>query len=176
MTAHLPILFDCAIAPEWFDFALSNLGRSSGEADFRTLLRDHLAPLIAEPVALRRTVMALQRTVGYRSVLERSTLDDFARRLLANPPDGRTQLRLQVLLAAHPFLADCAAALFRHQQATGQAMALRELIARIESRYGQRGSVGRRVRYALQTLALCGGAVRTGRGWRLVMPSADLSA
>ena len=166
MSGHLPILFDRALRPEWLDFALASASSVTTEAEFREILRHHLQPLIPQAVSLRKTVMLLQRTVGFRSPLSRETIAAHAQELLALAPDARTSVRLRLLISANPFVADCVTAMLLSCQAGQSAMDLGGLTERIERRYGQRGSVARRVRYVLQSLTALGGVAHEGRLWR----------
>lgn len=167
MTDHIPIVFDRAIRPEWFDFALMLLNVARSEREFRNALREHLQPLLLDATSLRKVVSTLQRTVGFRSAYPLEQLRADAARLSDTAPDRRVELRLGILVGTNPFLADCVSVLRRYELATGHPMSLAEVTARMQAQYGERGTVARRVRYALQTLVLCGGVEHIGRRWRL---------
>lgn len=171
MTGHLPLRFDGVLRPEWVDFAVAYVAASSSEQEYLQGLRSHLAPHIAGRVALAKSVTLLQQTVGFRSPLGREHIVECAREMALLSPEGRTILRLRLVLEASPFFADCAAILVRFAAASDQPIAFGDILERVERRYGQRGSVRRRVHYVLHSLLHLGGAIHGPAGWK---PSASL--
>jgi hypothetical protein len=166
MTGHLPLRFDGVLRPEWVDFAVVSTANCATEQAFLQQLRAHLAPHIAGRVALAKSVTLLQQTVGYRSPLGRERIVAAANEMTALSPELRTALRLRLLLAASPFFADCAGVLVRFAAASDQPMTFGDILERIERRYGQRGSVRRRVHYVLHSMLHLGAAVHGARGWQ----------
>lgn len=171
MTGHLPLRFDGVLRPEWIDFAVVTVASCSTDQEFLQKLRSHLAPHIAGREALTKSVTLLQQTVGYRSPLGRDRIVACAAEMERLSPEGRTIVRLRLVLDASPFFADCAGVLVRFAAASDQPMAFGDLLERIERRYGQRGSVRRRVHYVLHSLLHLGGAIHGPAGWK---PSAPL--
>ena len=166
MTGHLPLRFDGVLRPEWIDFAVVTVASCSTEQEFLQKLRSHLAPHIAGREALTKSVTLLQQTVGYRSPLGRDRIVACAAEMERLSPERRTIVRLRLVLDASPFFADCAGVLVRFAAASDQPMAFGDLLERIERRYGQRGSVRRRVHYVLHSMLHLGGAVRRAGGWQ----------
>ena len=168
MNQRIPILFDRELRPEWIDYALEQFVRSTDESAYHRRLREYLAPQIGSPTSLRKTVSQLERCVGHKSVHDRTHLEAAYNTMRQLAPSQRRDLRLQLLEGSNAFVADCLRAL-RKLQALGTA-GVEPLILykRLTAKYGDRGTIPRRVRYVLRTLANLGVVEHKNRRWRLV--------
>ena len=165
MTDRIPILFDRALRPEWLDFALEQSVQYANPARQRQALRTYLEPRIKGREALDKTVTQLQRVVGARSPLpqeRRLALYEAMGRL---SPDERTPLRLQLLLGASPFFADCVAGIRKMSLLGTHGITVGQLNERLVAKYGDRAIVPRSTHTVLQTLALLGALTNKDRRW-----------
>jgi hypothetical protein len=167
MNERIPVQFDRALRPEWIDFALEQRFQTDDEKALRRVLRDYLEPQIKGTEALQKTIGQLQRTVGHRAALPETRLREFHVEMGKLPPEARTPIRLAILTESHPFFADCYAALQKLHALGVEGVTLQQMYERIVARYGDRGTVFRCVRYALQTLAFLGVVRNQNRRWYL---------
>lgn len=156
MSAHPPVQFDRALRPEWFDRALAVRAETKNAAEFRAALKAHLQAQVQGRWTLDKLVQQFQRTVGFRSPLPPERLAEALRVLSESDAGVRQPVRLQLLLEAVPFLADCAQTIVRLADASGDTFTLGQLTARVQERYGHRKGIPPTVRHALQTLEAFG--------------------
>lgn len=173
MNAKVPLRFDGALRPEWIDFALTVLPTCETERHFRSAARQHLAPQIGGAEALTKSVTLLNQLFGFRSPISRAELHVVAGQLAALQPGNRAVLRLSVLLRASHFVQEVAGILVRFGAASEAPLPFGDVLIRAERKFGERGSIRRRIKYVLQTLRQCGGVAKIGAGWRA---SDDLAA
>ena len=167
MNSRITVKFDGAIRPEWIDFALERYLHSTSEAQLRNTLKEFLQPFGNDPVTIQKTVLQLQRTVGYRSRISRSELEALYVQLADLKPEARNPVRLQILCESNNFFLDCVEALRKLRMAGTEEVSLQHLYARIDAIYGEREMVHRRVRYVIQTLAAFGCVTNTKGKWRI---------
>lgn len=153
MTARIPVLFDRALRPEWIDYALAQFVRTADNAAHGRLLRTYLEEEITSPDTLRKTVRQLQRYVGHLSPLTREQLLAVYEDMNSRAPTQRGEIRIRLLSATNPFLADCLAAIRSLNSLGVQGITRRQMVERLIARYGERGTIPRRVGAALTTLA-----------------------
>jgi hypothetical protein len=148
-----PVLFDRAIQPEWIDFTLANLFEGSDLVQLRRELESLLASLGLDFTTVQKTARQLQRIAGHTSPLSRERLEADYSSLQQLSPDDRHSVRLQLIFDASPFFADCSKAV-RALNANGSpCITVSQLYDRVQGVYGHRGTIPRRVRSVLQTLA-----------------------
>jgi len=167
MSERKPVLFDRALKPEWVDFALDRFVQSGSEKELRDELRGWLQAKGFGFYTVSKTALQLQRTVGYRSPLPRRELEDAYATMRELVPEARRDLRLALVLKANRFLADVHACMKRAKLNGVAGLTVQELYERMQSEYGYRGMIPRRVRYALQTLVHFGVVEHTGKRWAL---------
>ena len=160
-------MYNRVLRPEWIDFALDNYLRATDEATFRKILIEHLQPQIIGVDALRKTVGLLQVIVGFKSTVPRTRLSAIHCEMMALSPDKRADLRLQLLTEASPFVADCLEAMKRLAILGVDGVEIKHIYDRLSSRYGDRSTVYRCVRYVLQTLAFFGVVENRDKQWFL---------
>lgn len=168
-----PILFDRALRPEWIDFALERYLASESEAALRTELREWLGKRGLDHESAQKITLQLQRIVGYRSSMDRSALDAAYRSMCSLSPDDRNDIRLSLLSQNTPFFGDCLAAIQRQLLNGADRITVQDLYERMQELYGFRGTIPRRVRAVLQTLASFGCIENKRRSWT---PKAGSSA
>lgn len=156
MSGRIPIMFDRALRPEWIDFALEQFLASSNEAELRATLRTFMSAHFEGVFTQQKTALQLQRMVGYRSPFTRKELESFYARLGALKPEERNPLRLEILRRSNKFFDDFVRTLLKLRASGNEAVELKHVYDRMIAIYGDRGTVPRRVRSALQTLASFG--------------------
>lgn len=166
--AKIPVMFDRVLRPEWLDYALDQYFLVTGKKELDERLRTYLAVEIDSPTSLRKTVSQLQRTVGYLSTISREELMVAHAQMNEMAPSQRTQMRIDLLVKANPFVADCVNALKKLALIGKNEVVATELYDRLAERYGDRGTIPRRVRYVFSTLQFFG-VLENKRGtWVLV--------
>lgn len=155
MNERIPVMYDRALHPEWIDFALEQYLRAEDEDALRKVLCDYLRPQIQGVETINKTARQLQRTVGFRSSLSKERLTEIYCQMSAMAPDQRAALRLQLLTKSTPFVEDCLTAMKRIALLGVKGVEIKHIYERLVAKYGDRSMVYRRVRYVLQTLALC---------------------
>jgi hypothetical protein len=162
---RIPVLFDRELKPHWLDYALERFIESASHDEMNELLREYLSAEISSPTSLRKTVRQLDRTVGYLSPIPAAELHAAYDKMRHLPADRRLPVRLALLAAANPFVADCVKAIEKLDRLGTAGIAATQLYDRLASVYGDRGTVPRRVRYVLRTLAHFGYLENRERRW-----------
>jgi len=165
MSDRIPILFDRALRPEWLDYALEQSMQCADPVRQRQVLRIYLEPRIKGQEALNKTVTQLQRVVGPRSPLAQARRGALHEAMGKLAPDERTPLRLQLLLGASPFFADCVAGIRKMSLLEVRGITVSQLNERLVAKYGDRTIVPRSTHNVLQTLALLGALTNKDRRW-----------
>lgn len=168
MTARIPVFYDRELRPEWIDYALERFVESSDALEFRQQLRRHLSPQITCATSLRKVISQLDQTVGYRSQLSREQLVRMYEAMSALPPSDRAPRRLQLLVKSNRFVADCVSAIRKLHRVGVDGIESKHLYERLGAIYGERGTVPRRVRYVLRTLANLGMLENRDKRWFVV--------
>lgn len=171
MNGRKPVLFDRALKPEWIDFALERFLASKNEAELRSTLQQWLATKGYGAYTVQKTALQLQRTVGYRTSLDRERLASDLKRMSELAPDERGLIRLKLLVDANQFFADCVHAIKLLHLNGSPSVSLSQLYERLQAQYGHRGMIPRRVRYVLQTLAAFGCLENRNHAWWIVAGS-----
>lgn len=165
MNERVPVMFDRMLRPEWVDYALEQFLVSENEADLRRRLYKYLSSQVQGMYTVQKVARQLQRTVGFTSRIPRQELEQAYRRLSSMAPAERTALRLELLIKATPFIADCVSALRKLKVLAVHGVELGQLYERLVAKYGDRSMVYRRVRYVLQTLAMMGVVENRDHRW-----------
>ncbi len=167
MNEKIPVMFDRMLRPEWIDYALQQFLTSKDE----TALRNDLTIFLTSQVAGQQTVIKVARqlnlTVGFKSSIPRTKLEEYHRKMSVLSPDERMHLRLQILVESTPFVADCVTAIKKLSLLGVDGVELTQMYDRQVARYGDRSMVYRRVRYVLQTLKFMGAVENRNRRWFL---------
>ena len=167
-TARIPVMFDRVLRPEWLDYSLDQYTVSVNKVDLDGRLRTYLSEEIKTPTSMRKTVSQLQRTVGFLSSTPREELLTAHKKMCDLAPSQRTKMRMELLVRANPFVADCFDALAKLYLVGKREVAATDLYDRLTLKYGDRGTIPRRVRYVFTTLQYFG-ALENRRGkWLLV--------
>lgn len=169
MNQRIPILYDRELRPEWIDFALEQFVVSPDAGSHHRVLQEYLAPQINSPTSLRKTVSQLERCVGHKAVHDRRHLESVYRAMRELAPRQRRELRLQLLEGSNAFVADCLRALRKLQAVSAKGVEPRILYERLIAQYGDRGTVPRRVRYVLRTLANLGVVEASDGRWTITV-------
>ncbi len=167
MIGRIPIMFDRTVRPEWIDFALEQYLSSESEADLRVTLRRFMSANVEGVFTQQKTALQLQRAVGYKSPLTRKELEGYYERLASQTPGERNPLRFEILCRSNPFFRDCVSVLRKIRESGVECFELKHVYERVTALYGDRGSVPRRVRYVLQTLAAFEMVTNVGGKWRI---------
>lgn len=165
MSERVAVMFDRSLKPEWIDFALEKFIQSSSEESLRAELRAWLKEKGLGEYTVNKTALQLQRTVGYRSSLSRSELEEAYASLRELAPDKRDKLRLDVLLRSNDFVRNLFETMKRAALNGADGVTVQQLYERLQADYGHRGMIPRRVRYALQTLVHFGVVQHVGKLW-----------
>ena len=166
--AKIPVMFDRVLRPEWLDYALDQYSLTSEKKELDERLKVYLSEEITSPTSLRKTISQLQRTVGYLSAISREELMMAHAQMNEMAPSQRTQMRIDLLVKANPFVADCVHAMQKLALIGKKEIVATELYDRLSERYGDRGTIPRRVRYVFSTLQYFG-VIENRRGtWILV--------
>lgn len=168
MTARIPVFYDRELKPEWIDYALECFVHSQDAAGLRAALRERLAPEIPCATSLRKVISQLEQTVGYRSPLSREQLLKAYGEMSKLPPDHRGTIRLRLLVKSNRFVADCVAAIRKLHMVGVDGVESHQMYDRLTALYGERGTVPRRVRYVLRTLANLGVLDNRNKKWFVV--------
>lgn len=165
-----PILFDRALRPEWIDFALERYLASENEADLRAELKEWLGKKGLDRETAQKTTLQLQRIVGYRSAMDKTALEAAYESMCKLSPDERNAIRLSLISQNTPFFRDCVAAIRRQLLNGADRITAQDLYGRVQELYGHRGTIPRRIRAVLQTLAFFGCMENRKRAW---IPTSD---
>jgi len=168
MTARIPVFYDRELKPEWIDYALERFVQSSDAGELRQVLRKHLSSEISCATSLRKVVSQLEQTAGYRSALPGEQLVSIHEQMSKLPPDQRGALRLKLLIESNKFVADCVAAIQKLHRLGVDGIESRQMYERLTALYGERGTIPRRVRYVLRTLANMGVLENRDKKWFVV--------
>ncbi len=160
-------MFDRKLRPEWIDYALQQSLSADDEVSLRKDLLSFLKAQIVGKVTVDKVARQLNRTVGFKSSISRERLKDYFVKMSALAPDERKQLRLQILVESTPFVADCLSTIKKLTLLGVAGVEVKVLYDRQVARYGDRETVYRCVRYALQTLAFLGAVQNRDRRWFL---------
>ncbi len=166
MSVYRPVMFDRPLRPEWVDHTLEQYMHSPSERALRILLREWLNTKGMGAYTAQKTALQLQRIAGFRSSLDRETLSKYHKAMSALAPDDRRSLRMELMLSTCPFFKDCVGVIQRMLLNGAQAVQMRDLYARVQDIYGYRGTIPRRVRSVMQTLAQFGYMEKTPKGWK----------
>ena len=154
--AKIPVMFDRVIRPEWLDYALDQYSIVAEKKELDVRLRTYLSAEIKSPTSIRKTISQLQRTVGFLSTTSREELMAAHAQMNELAPSQRTLLRINLLVKANPFVADCVIALRKLALIGKKEVTATDLYDRLTERYGDRGTIPRRVRYVFSTLQYFG--------------------
>jgi len=168
MTARIPVFYDRELKPEWIDYALERFVQSSDAAELKQVLHKRLSSEIACATSLRKVISQLEQTVGYRSALSRDQLLKTYAEMSKLPPDQRGALRLKLLVKSNKFVADCVAAIKKLHRVGVDGIESQQMYERLTALYGERGTIPRRVRYVLRTLANLGVLENRDKKWFVV--------
>lgn len=168
MNHRIPILYDRELRPEWIDYALEQFVLSPDAGTHHRVLQEYLVPQVKSATDLRKTVSQLERCVGHKSVHGRTHLETVYESMRRLAPAQRRDLRLQLLEGSNAFVADCLRALRKLQTLGTAGVEPLILYKRLTAKYGDRGTVPRRVRYVLRTLANLGVVEHKESRWRIV--------
>jgi endonuclease III len=175
MKERIPIVFSAGLRPEWIDFALEQYLSSDNIEAYRQALQDYLSAQIKAEATREKTVSLLQRCVGYRSEMTREQLQELYEQMHTIPSDERNAIRLHIISASVPFFADCVTAIKKIGLLGIKGIEISQIYERLVAKYGERGTVYRRVRYVLQTLAFLGVVTNRERRWYLESEVVDKS-
>lgn len=168
MIARIPVFYDRELKPEWIDYALEHFVQSGDAAGLRATLRERLAPEIPCATSLRKVISQLEQTVGYRSPLSREQLLKAHAEMSKLPPDHRSAIRLRLLVKSNKFVADCVAAIRKLHRIGVDGIESKQMYDRLTALYGERGTIPRRVRYVLKTLANLGILENRDKKWFVI--------
>lgn len=166
--ARIPVYFDRPLRPEWIDFTLDQFVREPDPVAQRRIVREYLAQEIRSPETLRKTLTQLLRYAGPLSTLPRETLCLAHQQMSELAPSARGSIRLRLLRESNPFLADCLATIQRLDELGVAGIEVAQMYDRMGAKYGSRGTIPRRVRAALETLAHFQLLEHRGRKWFVV--------
>jgi hypothetical protein len=148
-----PVIFDRAVKPEWIDFALDLFLSGLGEAEMRKELESMLRANGLDFTTVQKTARQLNRFVGHKTCLGHDRLERDRQRLARLAPEDRNAIRLQLIIDASAFFADCVKALRAFAANGASSITVAQLYERVQAIYGHRGTIPRRVRNVLQTLS-----------------------
>ncbi|MHB1455404.1 MAG: hypothetical protein ACYC0V_00655 [Armatimonadota bacterium] len=168
MTARIPVFYDRELKPEWIDYALEQFVQSSNAQDMKQTLRQRLSNEIECATSLRKIISQLEQTVGYRSQLSREKLIEIYSGMSKVPSIERNPMRIRILIDSNKFIADCLSAIQKIHRLGVDGIEAKELYERIEAIYGERGTIPRRIRYVLRTLANMGILEKKDRKWFVI--------
>lgn len=164
--SRTPVLFDRALQPEWFDFALAESCNKADDASLRRSLAEYLGNRASGAVTIEKTIRQLSRAVGPKSVIPQAVLRATLEVMSRLDPKERNAERLRLLCMSNTFVADCVSTLLKLHTIDPGGASLAQVTARMQDKYGDRGMVPRRVRYVLQTLVQFHGVAHVGRRWQ----------
>jgi len=168
MNGRKPVVFDRAIRPDWIDTALDRFLSGISEPELRRELESMLAAKGLDINTTQKSARQLIRLVGHKTVHSRQRLVNDYELMASMGPDDRNAIRLQLIYDASPFFADCVKAI-RNLNLNGKdGVYAAELYERLQSAYGHRGTIPRRVRNVCQTLASFGCLANEDRTWRTI--------
>lgn len=169
MTARIPVCYYGELKPEWIDYTLEQFARSTDAEGLKSALRQRLSSEISGATYLRKIVSQLEQTAGYKSQLSREQLLKFYEEMSHLPPDQRNPVRLRLLVKSSKFVADCLSAIRKLHRLGVDGVECKQLYERLESLYGVRGTIPRRVRYVLKTLANLGVLENREKKWFVIV-------
>ena len=137
----VPVIFDRMVRPEWVDYALEQFLVSENEADLRRRLHEYLSSQVQGVYTVQKVARQLQSTVGFTSQIPRQELEQTYRCLCSLAPSERTALRLELLIKATSFVADCMSALPNLRALGVHGVDLGQLYERLVAKYGDRSMV-----------------------------------
>ena len=152
MNEKIPIHFGAVLKPEWIDYALEQFVNSKDEKELSVILSNYLEVEISSATTMRKTLKQLQRTVGYLSVISKEKLSICYNEMVKLSPSQRNEYRFILLVESNPFLKDVVLVINKLSDLGIDGIGASDLYMRIISKYGDRGSIPRRVRCVLQTL------------------------
>lgn len=168
MTARIPVFYDRELKPEWIDYALEQFVQSSDAQELKQALRQRLSHEITCATSLRKVISQLEQTVGYRSQLSREQLLKAYDEMSKVPSDQRNTMRVKLLVKSNKFVADCLSAIKKLHRLGVDGIESNQLYERLGSLYGERGTIPRRVRYVLKTLANLGVLENREKKWFVI--------
>jgi len=152
MKERIPIMYDRELQPEWIDYALEESLLISDKDTLTQTLRAHLCEQIPSPTSLRKVISQLQLVVGARSSLSRVQLQSYYGEMSRLAPDQRMAVRFNLLVESTPFVAEVVQAIRKLHVVGVKEVSACQLYERMVAKYGDRGTIPRRVRYVLRTL------------------------
>lgn len=167
MKERIPVMYDRELKPEWIDHALEQSLQASDEETLSQTLRAYLREQITSPTSLRKVISQLQQAVGFRSPLSREQLQAYYDEMSGLAPDQRLAIRFRLLVESTPFVAEVVQAIRKLQVVGAKEVSASQLYERIIAKYGDRGTIPRRVRYVLRTLENIGYLEHRGMKWRM---------
>ena len=171
MIGRKPVMFDRALRPEWIDFVLEKYIAAADEESLKVEVRAWMDAKALGTFTAQKSARQLHRTVGFKSPLSRERLESDYARLQRLSPEARNGVRLQLVADANEFFGDCVKAIRAMRLNGSQRITATDLYERLQAIYGHRGTIPRRVRSVLQTLALFECLINESRGWLIVEDS-----
>lgn len=168
MNARIPVMYDRALKPEWIDYALEQYINAPDEHTLSKILRDYLEIEITTATSLRKTISQLQHCVGFLSPLPKEKLLLAYDQMKKLAPSQRKEIRFKLLVETTPFIADVVGAIRKITALGVEGIEVKQLYERLIERYGERGTIPRRVRYVLKTLANMGIIENKNKKWYII--------
>jgi hypothetical protein len=165
MKERIPVMYDRELKPEWIDYALEQSLQVSDEDALAQALRAYLREQITSPTSLRKVISQLQQAVGFRSPLSRDQLHAYYDEMSRLAPDQRIALRFRLLVESTPFVAEVVQAIRKLHVVGEKEVGASQLYDRLIAKYGDRGTIPRRVRYVLRTLMNLGVMEHRDKKW-----------
>lgn len=165
MKERIPVMYDGELKPEWIDYALEQSMLVSGEEALSKVLREYLFEQIKSPTSLRKANCQLRRIVGVHSPMSRKKLHAYFVTMIQLAPDERIADRFRLVVETTPFVADVVKAIRKLQTVGVKEVSASQLYERMIAKYGDRGSIPRRVRYVLRTLVNLGVMENREKKW-----------
>nr|WP_236819144.1 hypothetical protein [Alicyclobacillus tolerans] len=110
----------------------------------------------------------MQQVAGFHSPIPKENLFGIYDYMSTLTPDDRTDPRLELLLNSTRFVSDVMDSIRNLTLVGVKGVSADQLYERITAKYGDRGTIPRRVRYALATLRNFGALEHEGNKWYLV--------
>ncbi|OPZ85099.1 MAG: hypothetical protein BWY76_01556 [bacterium ADurb.Bin429] len=165
MKERIPVMYDRELKPEWIDYALQQSLQLRDEVALTQTLREYLREQIASPTSLRKVISQLQQAVGFRSPLSRKQLQAYYDEMSSVAPDQRISVRFRLLVESTPFVAEVVQAIRKLHVVGEKEVSASQLYDRLIAKYGDRGTIPRRVRYVLRTLVNLGVMEHREKKW-----------
>jgi len=167
MKERIPVMYDRELKSEWIDYALEQSLQVNDEVALTQTLRAYLQEQITSSTSLRKVISQLQQSVGLRSPLSRAQLQAYYDEMSRLAPDQRMTLRFRLLVESTPFVAEVVQAIRKLHAVGAKEVSASQLYTRVIAKYGDRGTIPRRVRYVLRTLMNLGVMEHREKMWSI---------